>query len=250
MEPDAYCLHRNFDPTGAFEFRTDRHYLIYALEGTVRLEAEGRRWTLPPARAALIAANQPITISVLSRLVSASVLFSPGFMAAPAAALTVFDVTPLARELIRECRHWGADGGELTPYARQVFSMLATVSLSLAATPSPCVLPAPKSARLARALALTEERAHGAPTFAAIARETGQSPRALARRFSDEMGMTWREALRRIRIIRAVEALATTDDPVTDICLAVGYASPSAFNSAFRALTGLSPSEYRASCNG
>lgn len=250
MEPDAYCLHQHFEPAGPFAFRTDRHYLIYALEGTIRLEAEGRRWTLPPARAALIAADRPITIAVLSRLVSASVLFSPAVMPAPAAALTVFDVSPLARELIRECRHWGPESGELSAYARQVFLMLATVVSNLAATPSPCVMPAPKSASLARALVLTEERAHGAPTFAAIARETGQSPRVLARRFADEMGMTWREALRRIRIIRAVEALATTDDTVTDICLAVGYTSTSAFNSAFRTLTGLSPSDYRSSFKG
>jgi AraC-like DNA-binding protein len=246
MEPDAYCFHKSFDPAGPSEFRMDRHYLLYAMEGTMRLEAQGRRWTLPPARAALIAAGHPITVSILSKLTSASVLFAPSFMPPPAQVLTVFDISLLARELIMECLAWGPESAPLTPYARRIFETLAAVVLKLAESPSPCVLPSPASPALARALALTEEQANGTPSFEDIARETGQSPRALARRFSEEMGMTWREALRRIRIIRAVEALAGSDASVTEIALAVGYNSLSAFNAAFRDLTGRSPSEYRA----
>lgn len=246
MEPDAWCFHRNFDPAGPSVFRMDRHYLLYALGGTMRVEAQGRRWTLPPARGALIAAGHPVTVTILSRLTSASVLFAPGFMAVPRQPLAVFDMTPLARELIAECMPWSAETGPLPPYARQVFALLAEVALRLAENPSPCVMPAPSSPALARALALTEEQAADAPSFTRIARATGQSPRALGRRFSDELGMTWREALRRIRIVRAVEALADTDAPVTDIALGVGYSSISAFNAAFRDLMGKSPRDYRA----
>jgi AraC-like DNA-binding protein len=250
MEPQAYCFHKSFDPAGPSEMRMDRHYLLYAMEGALRLEADGRRWTLPPARAALIAAGHPITISILSKLTSASVLYARGFMPEPPQALTVFDMSPLARELIDECRAWGPESGPLTPYARRIFETLAAVASKLAESPSPCVLPTPTSPALARALALTERQADGAPSFTAIAREAGQSPRALARRFAEEMGMTWREALRRIRMIRAVEALASSDASVTEIALSVGYSSLSAFNAAFRDLTGKSPSEYRATFRG
>lgn len=246
MTPGAYCFHQSFEPAGPSEFRMDRHYLLYAMEGTIRLEADGRRWTLPPARAALIAAGHPVTISILSRLTSASVLYAPSFAPPPQQVLSVFDVSPLARELIAECREWGAEGGPLSPYAQRILETLVAVILKLAETPSPCVLPTPTSTALARALELTEEQAEGAPAFAAIAKATGQSPRALARRFSTEMGMTWRETLRRIRLIRAVEALAGGDAPVTEIAFAVGYNSLSAFNAAFRDLMGKSPREYRA----
>lgn len=94
---------------------------------------------------------------------------------------------------------------------------------------------------------MTEDLAGGTPNFNEIARETGHSPRALARRFSDELGMTWREVLRRVRIIRAVEALATSDASVTEVALSVGYQSLSGFNAAFRDLTNMNPTEYRAS---
>jgi AraC-like DNA-binding protein len=246
MKPDAYCFRNEFEPAGPSEFQMDRHYLLYAIKGTIRLEAQGQRWTLPPARAALITANQPITISILSRLTSASVLFSTNFMPTPASVLSVFDVSPLARELIVECQDWGPESGPLTPYAQTILETLATVVRNLAQSPSPCVLPTPSSDALTRALALTEEHAANDPKFTQIAHDTGQSPRALARRFSEEIGMTWRDALRRIRMIRAIEALASSDASVTEIAMTVGYNSLSSFNVAFRDLTGKSPSQYRA----
>lgn len=249
MPPDAYCLHREFPPEGPIPFQVDRHYLLYASSGTMRLEAMGRRWTLPPARAALIAAGQPVSVTILTALTSASVLFAPQFMPVPP-AVTVFDVSPLARALISECREYGPDLESLPLYGQALFQMLATVVLRLAQTPSPLSLPLPTSEPLRQALELTEASAGDAPTFTEVAYQTGQSPRALSRRFTEEMGMTWRQALCRIRMMRAVEALAGSDIPVTEIAFLVGYNSVSAFNAAFRDLLGVSPTQYRESFQG
>ena len=249
MLPEAYCLHREFAPEGPIPFEIDRHYLLYASSGTMRLEAAGRRWTLPPARAALIAAGQPVSVTILTQLTSASVLFAPQFMPPPP-TVTVFDVSPLARALIGECRDYGPDDEPLPPYGQSLFEMLATVVQRLTETPSPLSLPLPTSEPLRRALDLTEAAASERPTFEDIAYQTGQSPRALSRRFAEEMGMTWRQALCRIRMMRAVEALAGSDAPVTDIAFQVGYNSVSAFNTAFRDLLGVSPTQYRESFRG
>lgn len=249
MIPEAYCLHREFAPEGPIPFEIERHYLLYASSGTMRLEAVGQRWTLPPARAAIIAAGQPVSITILTQLTSASVLFAPEFMPNPP-AVAVFDVSPLARALLGECREYGPEDGPLAPYGRLLFEMLAATTLRLAATPSPLSLPLPASEPLRRALDLTEAAASDAPTFADIAYQTGQSPRALSRRFADEMGMTWRQALCRIRMLRAVEALAGSDSPVTEIAFQVGYNSVSAFNAGFRDLLGVNPTQYRETFRG
>lgn len=250
MQPKAYCFHRSFEPADPSQFEVDRHYLLYALEGTIRLEADGQRWTLPPARAALISAGHPITITVLSKLTSASVLFATDFTKAPEHVLTVFDMSPLARELVRECRNWGPYNGPLSPYSKRIFETLADVVHQLSLVPSQCVLPSPKSERLKKAVDLTERMAHAAPSFEDIAAQSNQSPRALARRFAEEMGMTWREVLRHIRIMRAVEALAMTDAQITEIAFDVGYGSLSGFNAAFRRQMQMSPTEYRSSFTG
>jgi AraC-like DNA-binding protein len=175
------------------------------------------------------------------------VLFSTDFMTSPKNVLTVFEMSPLARELVRECRNWGADSGPLSPFAKRIFGTLADVVHQLALVPSKSVLPSPKSPQLVRAVQLTHDMAHAEPTFGEIAAQSNQSPRALARRFSSEMGMTWREVLRHIRIIKAVELLATTDAQITEIAFSVGYGSLSGFNAAFRQQMQMSPTEYRAS---
>lgn len=106
-------------------------------------------------------------------------------------------------------------------------------------------MPAGRSAEVRSALRLTEERLGDEVRFEDVAAAVGLVPRSLARRFEAEVGMTWR-ALRRMRVLRAVERLAADDAPVTRIANGVGYGSLSAFNAAFRELTGLTPSDYRA----
>jgi AraC-like DNA-binding protein len=46
-------------------------------------------------------------------------------------------------------------------------------------------------------------------------------------------------------VLLAIERLAASDESVTTIAHAVGYTSLSAFNAAFRDLTGRTPTEYR-----
>ena len=57
--------------------------------------------------------------------------------------------------------------------------------------------------------------------------------------------MTWSAVLRRMRVVRAIEKLATSEGSVTSIAHEVGYTSLSAFNLAFRDLTGRTPTQYR-----
>lgn len=56
----------------------------------------------------MIAAGQPIFVTLPRDIETRSVLFDPGFIPAPAAALTVITMTPLARELARACGAWTA----------------------------------------------------------------------------------------------------------------------------------------------
>ncbi|NUW41333.1 helix-turn-helix transcriptional regulator [Nonomuraea rhodomycinica] len=247
MTRKAYSFVRAFPPEPARAFTMDRHYLLCASAGALRLEARGQAWLLPPARAALIEAGQPIQVSVPQPATTASVLFDTGFAPAPPAPLTVFDLSPLARALVAECGAWGPSDEPLPAYAETLFTALAAVSRRLAERPSPVVVPAGRSPELRRALRLTEQRLGGDVRFEEVAEEVGLAPRSLARRFEDETGMTWRAVLRRMRVLRAIEELAAGDAPVTQIAFTVGYTSLSAFNAAFRQLTARTPTEYRAS---
>lgn len=58
-------------------------------------------------------------------------------------------------------------------------------------------------------------------------------------------GYTPHEWLMKLRIDAARRMLTTTSAPITQIALAVGYQTPSAFAAAFRRLAGTSPREFR-----
>jgi AraC-like DNA-binding protein len=243
---EAFAFSRSFPATRPTELLVDRHYLLCASTGALRLEAEGQRWLLPPARAALLCAGRPATVSIPRPATTASVLFHVDFVPPPTRELTVFDLDPLARALLAECHGWQESQQPLPPYARAIFAALAAVAWRLAERPSPVVMPAGRSAEVRAALQLTEERLDDEVRFEDIAAEVGLVPRSLARRFEAEIGMTWRATLRRMRVLRAIERLAADDTPVTTIAHEVGYGSLSAFNAAFRELTGATPSDYRA----
>src|SRR5450432_1209582 len=102
MTREAYCFARAFAPEPPRELCVDRHYLLCASAGALRLEAQGQAWLLPPARAALIEAGHRIRVSIPQPVTTASVLFDTGFTPAPPAPLTVFDLSPLARALVTE----------------------------------------------------------------------------------------------------------------------------------------------------
>src|SRR5690349_5421328 len=208
MTRPAYSFVRTFPVEPERELCVDRHYLLCASAGVLRLEAQGQAWLLPPARAALIEAGRPIRVSIPQPVTTASVLFDTGFTPAPPAPLTVFDLSPLARELVTECGTWGVSDEPLPAYAETLFAALAAVAWRLAERPSPVVVPSGRSPELRRALRLTEQRLGEQVRFEDVAGEVGLAPRSLARRFADETGMTWREALRRMRVLRAVEELA------------------------------------------
>jgi hypothetical protein len=61
---EAFAFVRDFAVAPPSELRVDRHYLLCASRGALRLEAHGESWVLPPARAALIAAGEPIQVAI------------------------------------------------------------------------------------------------------------------------------------------------------------------------------------------
>ena len=106
-----------------------------------------------------------------------------------------------------------------------------------------CQLGAAGNSADKRALRFTEVRLQDDVSFQDVAEAAHVSERTLARRFSEETGMTWRHVQRKMRMIRAMELLAE-GQRVTDVAYAIGYGSQSAFNAAFKAFAGESPTAF------
>ena len=79
-----------------------------------------------------------------------------------------------------------------------------------------------------------------------FARETGVSPRSLARAFAAEIGCGVSEYFRKARVARAQHLLATTDLPINAVAYAAGFGTRVTLFRAFKRATGLTPEEFRA----
>lgn len=82
------------------------------------------------------------------------------------------------------------------------------------------------------------------PSLGDIAKEMGLSARSLSRRLQDAE-TSFKEILGHVRLRIAMRELSQSDQPISEIAYRLGYAGQSAFATAFRRETGLSPSDYR-----
>lgn len=83
-----------------------------------------------------------------------------------------------------------------------------------------------------------------------IAASIGLTAGGLQAAFRKALGMSCVQYLRALRISHAKAQLSVPDARVTEIAFAVGFETLSHFNSSFRNLIGMSPSEYMRSVHG
>jgi AraC-like DNA-binding protein len=221
------------------------HYLLYASSGAFRLEVNGVRWLLPPQRAAWVAAGVPLRLCAELPGATNSVLFATRMISELPFDCRIFAVSALAREMLLYATRWGPERTDDDQHADTFFHALATVCTELAEHPNEFWLPHAQSPELQHALDYTVDQLSEKPTFAEVASAAHLSERTLARRFGEEIGMTWSQFVHRARMIRTMELLTAPDTAIIDIAFGVGFASVSAFNHAFRAFTGETPSSYR-----
>ena len=78
-----------------------------------------------------------------------------------------------------------------------------------------------------------------------VARELSMSPLHLSRILNQEVGVSFRQLLRHIRIEEAKRMLASGDYSVKQVASRVGFSDSHYFSRTFRQMTGLSASEFR-----
>jgi AraC-like DNA-binding protein len=132
------------------------------------------------------------------------------------------------------------------PLAELAFAELVAVQAETAGGPAagPLAIAVPPEVR--RVLALVAERYAEPLEPAALAAEVHLSPKYLARRFREAVGIPPMAYVRHYRLARAHELLAGSDAPITQIALGTGFSDHAHFSRAFRKRYGLTPRAARA----
>lgn len=212
-------------------------HLLFAHTGLFTASTESRAWTIPAHRALCVPDGTRVRIET-ARRTAIRCLYLAEDLGALGDELRVVTLAPLTRELVS---HAIANA----PMNLDDPADAATVTLiadRLASEPDARLhLPLPLHP-VARQIAasLMSEPALG---LVDCLRDANASRRTVERHFKVETGMSLGHWRRRARILAAVAMLAN-GDTVTRTALAVGYATPSSFVSAFRSELGCPPREF------
>jgi AraC-like DNA-binding protein len=231
-------------PRQVFPLHSHRwHQFVYATAGTLLVTVENTRYVITPEQAIWVPAGVPHRTGALNGADFRNLYIAPGGDLRMPDECAVLSVSLLMRALILELTDISHRAGESADYRDRVDGLILDQLQRLQRLD--IHLPWPRSRDLRRIC----EHLYAAPddgrTVSDWATEVGASSRTLARRFERELGLSLREWRRRLRLFRAVEWLAEGRG-VTDIALALGYGSPSAFTYMFRTEMGCSPTQWAA----
>jgi AraC-like DNA-binding protein len=223
------------------EHSHDWNQLVHAISGVLTVTVEGSCFAISPEQAVWLPGGARHRVGSLLGSEFRSLWIAEEAGTGIAEVCTVFRVSPLLRALIIEAA--GIQGHEdATGYSGRVTALILDQLRRAEALPA--ALPWPRLGflqTLCDALYKDPSDVRGVVEWA---KTLGMSPRTLARRFDDEVGMSMRAWRRRLRLFKAIELLAG-DLSVTEIALELGYGSTSAFTYAFRTEIGRSPQAHR-----
>ncbi len=218
----------------------DWDQLAYASRGVLSVHTAQGTWVVPPHRAVWIPAGVRRQFEVSGKVSIRTLFFARGLARGLPRKCQAVSVPSLLRELILAAVRQGLLRRDVPSQARLARVILDQVEMLPAA---PLQLPMPQDPRARRAAELMQASPGQPSSLHEIAREAGASRRTLERLFRIETQMTLGRWRQRLRLVEALRLLAA-GNPVTHVALDVGYASPSAFISAFRRELGTTPARY------
>lgn len=214
--------------------------LSYATQGVIQVTTVTGRFVAPPLRAVWIPPGVPHGVKCSKNTEIRSLYIDEKMMPVAGDSCRVLVVGALLRELIRAFSEVPIAYDEQGPDGR-----LAGVLLDqLACAPeAELALPWPKDARLRKLCSRLQAHPDDNMTLLYFSRELGVADKTLSRLFQQQTGLSFRLWRQRSRLLSALPMLER-GERVTDVALACGYKSMSAFVAAFREQMGTTPGEF------
>lgn len=216
----------------------ERHQLLYAIRGVMRLTTANEVWVVPGDRAVFIPAGTRHSVEMCGAVSVRTLYIDAARFHLDDGQLRVIAVTPLVRELITALSE-----EPMVPAAGSrgaLIAQLLELELQHARAESFSV-PLPEDPRLQRLCASLLADPADDRTLERWSEYCGASARTLSRLCERELGMSFRRWRQLVRFHSAIEALAA-GRPIAAVARNCGYRSPSAFSAAFHEFYGQPPS--------
>ena len=215
--------------------------LVYAASGAIHVATCAGVWLIPPARAVWLPPPPTPRLRMRGRTTLRTLYVPPEASAGLGASPAGLAVTPVMRELILVLTGFAYVDPCDPVQAAMAAALLAILSVT---PPLSLALTRPREpTALQVALAIEADPASEVP-LARLAVEERHGLRTLRRRFLLETGMALSEWRQGARLMAAAVNLLQGES-VTSAALDAGYASTSAFITAFRSRFGQTPGAFR-----
>ena len=217
-----------------------QHQLLYAERGVMVVQAEIGRWVVPPTRGIWMRGGMTHEIMCIEEVHMRSLLVAPDAASRLPSETHTVGISPLLRELIRAATEVRQP---YSPNTRDGRVMRLILDELLVLPVLPLHLQMPSDPRLLRICERLQQRLNDASTLAEWAMRLSVDVKTIQRLFVKQTGMTFGQWRQQVRLLRALELLAT-GEKIINVAFALGYESPSAFTTMFRKQLGQTPSQY------
>src|SRR5580698_5586517 len=236
----AFAFERSSAEDWAPEHSHVRGQLLALTRGLLIVEAGSERWMFPSQRCAWIPANCRHAARSVGGVAGLMVHLSPKMCRGLPKTPCMFNSSELLFAIVDRILGWDLRQ-PLDPAKKHLIAALRDEIRQ--PDQQPLRLSIPRDERLARvADALLDDVADDR-TLDAWAHVAGMARRTFMRAFSAQAGMSFGRWRQQARLFAALELLAQSKS-VTEVAIAVGYDSVSAFIEMFRTMLGTTPQTY------
>ncbi|MCK1791121.1 AraC family transcriptional regulator [Pseudomonas violetae] len=214
--------------------------LSYAIQGVLEVQTSMGRFVAPPERAVWIPAGMQHRVFSSPRTEMRSLYLDCSVTQWAPPRCHVLGVSDLLRELIRAFSKIPVEYEQDGAHGRLTQVLLDQLAV---APPIDLMLPLPQDLRLQQIYQSLQSHPEQQTTLAHWSQKFGVTEKTLSRLFLRDTGLTFRAWRQRLRLLKALTPLEQ-GERVTDVALACGYDSTSAFIAAFRQQFDETPGEF------
>lgn len=214
--------------------------LLFASKGVMTVRTRQGIWVVPPLRAVWIPAKTPHSVAVSGEVSMRTLYFLPKLCRALPQRCFVMSVSPLLRELILHACRFPRLRKKILAQKRIVEIVIDQLKK---AESIPLQLPQLSDSRAARIARILFGNPGDQRPLGRLCKDCGASERTIHRLFLEETRMTFGKWRQQLRLLCALELLAS-GEKVTTAAGEAGYNSTSAFISMFRKQLGTTPMRY------
>ena len=244
VRPDMSSHSQPFE--GRFDFESEAEpggQLVRCLTGELELFGHAGEWVIPADHMVYIPPGR--TFRLRARISSTGLVakFCHGEVSWHHDGCWVGPVGDFAAALLQHSLRWGAQTGARDRKARSFSVPLGSMVPVWFRHARILCTPYAQNTAMHKLIDFAPRRGPSV-TLPEAAQFAGMSERTLRRHMQNELGQTWRDFTRELRMNRAMELLRKERRSVTQTAFEVGFSSSSAFSSAFFQYVGKTPSHY------